>query len=146
MRKWVLLILFLTIKLASAQTVFGKWKTYDIFNKKKEESIVEIYKVADKLYIKILEILPEEHRNDLCTKCSGKQKDQPILGMVILEGAQLEKGVWQGAKILNAKNGNYYGCHISLAENDLLKVRGFVGYPLFGKTVYWTRVKVKRFH
>ena len=84
---------------------------------------------------------PEDHKNDLCVKCSEPLKNKPILGMVILQGATLKNGVWQGAKILNAKNGKQYGCQISLESPDLLKVRGFVGYPIFGKNLYWTRVQ-----
>jgi len=132
---------FLTFDKVEAQVVVGKWKTYDIFDKTKEESIVDVSIVNNQLFVRIDKIIPTEHVNDICVNCSGKQKDQPILGMVILEGAYYEDGVWKGAKILNAKNGKRYGCHISLEGNDLLKVRGFVGYPIFGKTLYWTRVK-----
>jgi len=142
-RTSLLLIIFSFLFFSSgqAQVVVGKWKTYDIFDKTKEESIVDIYIDDNQLFVKIDKIIPREHVNDICVNCTGKQKNQPILGMVILEGARYEDGVWKGAKILNAKNGKRYGCHISLEGNDLLKVRGFIGYPIFGKTLYWTRVK-----
>ncbi len=133
------------IHAVEAQSVLGKWKTYDIFDKNREEAIVEILQDKDGLYIKIIEIIPEEHKNDLCTKCDDSRKDQPILGMVILKGAKLQDNVWQGAKILNAKNGNEYGCNFSLEAPDLLRVRGFVGYPIFGKTLYWTRINERDF-
>ena len=123
-----------------AQSVFGKWKTFDIFNEDKEESIVEVYKQNDLLFVKIIKIIPIEHREDICKKCEGKNKDKPIQDLVILNGATLKGNVWQGAKILNAKNGFYYGCNISEKDENWLKVRGFVGYPFFGKTVYWERV------
>ena len=141
---FLLILLFSNISI-SAQNVFGKWKTYDIFDHSKEESIVQIYKLNDKLYIRIDKIIPVEHREDLCHRCTGKNKGKPIRNLIILEGAVLDNGIWKGAKILNAKNGKHYGCHISLAENDLLKVRGFIGYPVFGKTTYWTRVKNRSF-
>lgn len=124
-----------------AQSVEGKWKTFDIFDPTVPESIVEIKIVNEELVIRIVEIIPEEHRNDLCKACPGKLKDQPILGLTILHGSKNHKGIWKGARILNAKNGRLYGCHISLENPDLLKVRGFVGYPIFGKNLYWTRVK-----
>jgi uncharacterized protein (DUF2147 family) len=141
----LILCVLLTRHVSHAQSVFGKWKTYDIFDKSKEESIVEIYRIQDALYIKIDQILPEEHINDRCLKCTDHRKNEPILGMVILSGARLEDGIWQGASILNAKNGKQYGCQISMAGPDLLKVRGYIGYPIFGKTLYWTRVKEKTF-
>lgn len=145
MRTFFIISTFFISFQITAQGVQGKWKTYDVFNKNVAESIVEIYMIDEALYVKIVEILPDEHKDDLCTKCKGQQKNEPILGMVILKGAQFKDGIWQGAKILNAKNGNKYGCHISLVAEDLLKIRGFVGYPIFGKTLYWTRVKEHRF-
>ena len=145
------LIFFVTISVfwafnqVEAQVVVGKWKTYDIFDKTREESIVDIYIEDARLFVRIDKIIPPEHINDICVNCTGKQKNQPILGMVILEGASYKDGVWKGAKILNAKNGKRYGCHISLEGKDLLKIRGFIGYPIFGKTLYWTRVKTNEF-
>lgn len=124
----------------SAQSVFGNWKTFDVFNKEKEEAIVKIYNQNDSLFIKIIEIIPVDHRNDVCKKCDDEYKDKPIKGLVILKGALLKNNIWQGAKILNAKTGFYYGCNISIQNNNWLKVRGFLGYPFIGKTVYWQRI------
>lgn len=128
-----------------AQSVVGKWKTFDIFNKNKEESIVELSIKDDKLYVKIIHIIPKKHRLDICRKCTDDRKNMPITGMIILKGATLKDGVWQGVKILNAKNGNEYDCHISLDSENRLRVRGFIGYPIFGKTLYWTRVHGNNF-
>lgn len=143
MQKFLLvsILLFLGCHLSSSQSVFGKWKTFDIFNKDIEESIVEIYKKNDSLYVKIVEIIPVEHRKDVCKKCTDENKDKPIKGMVILKAAFLKNNIWQGAKILNAKNGYYYGCNISILDKNWLKIRGFIGYPFFGKTVYWQKVE-----
>lgn len=146
MIKYVTLFLFLfCCQFTSAQNVTGKWKTYDIFDRNRAESIVFISIVNNSLYVIIDEIIPEDHKNDLCTKCTDSRKDKPIKGMLILEGAKLKNGVWQGAKILNAKNGKEYGCEISLSSPDLLKVRGFIGYRIFGKNLYWTRVKENKY-
>lgn len=142
MRKlfFIFSFLFVGCFFASAQSVFGKWKTFDVFNKTKEEAIVEIYELNNSLHVKIIEIIPKEHREDICVKCDDENKNKPILGLIILKGATLKNGIWQGAKILNAKNGFRYGCHISLKDDNLLKIRGFIGYPFFGKTVYWQKV------
>ncbi len=139
------LLFMLTCQISLAQTIVGMWKTYDIFNKHNEESIVQISIENDLLSIKIIQIIPKQHRLDSCVKCTDDRKNMPINGMIILQGATFEAGIWKGAEILNAKNGKEYGCHISLAAPDLLKVRGFVGYPIFGKTLYWTRVKEDSF-
>lgn len=144
-RLFIFISFLFTSTFLESQTVVGKWKTYDIFDQKKEESIVDLRIIKDSLYIKIEKIIPKEHRLDICKRCTDHRKDQPITGMTILRGATLNNGIWKGAKILNAKNGKQYGCHISLVGPDLLKIRGFVGYPIFGKTIYWTRVKTNTF-
>lgn len=135
------LLLLLPFTILSGQSVHGKWITYDIFNSSVEEAVVEIYEVDGGLYVRIDSIIPKEHRNDLCRRCDGSLKDQPIQGLEILKGARFEDGIWQGAKILNAKNGRRYGCHITPTKGDTLKVRGFIGYPIFGKNLYWTRLR-----
>lgn len=142
---FVAFLFAITCQNCLAQTVIGKWKTYDIFDRNKEESIVDITIIEDVLYIKIDQIIPEEHKEDICIECNDHRKNQPILGMTILKGATLEDETWKGANILNARNGKEYGCHISLIAPNILKVRGYVGYPIFGKTLYWTRVTEKSF-
>ena len=138
----ILLLLFSFCWTAGqAQSVEGKWRTYDVSDPSRAEAIVEIFLYNDELYMKIDHIIPEEHRQDLCTKCDGEYKDKPILGMLIIRGARNKDGVWKGAPILNAKNGRWYGCQISLASANRLKVRGFIGHPWFGKNFYWDRVE-----
>lgn len=65
---------------------------------------------------------------------------RPALGMTILSDlARSADGEWQG-RIYNRENGKTYRCLMSLAAPDHLKIRGYVGLPLFGKTQIWTRV------
>jgi len=135
------LLLLLPLTILSGQSVHGKWITYDIFNSSVEEAVVEIYEVDGRLFVRIDSIIPEEHRLDQCRRCDGSLKDKPIKGLEILKGARFEEGIWQGAKILNAKNGRWYGCNITPTKGDTLKVRGFIGYPIFGKNLYWTRLR-----
>lgn len=141
--KWALscLLIVLHLTILSGQSVTGKWITYDIFNRSVEEAVVEIYELDGRLFVRIDSIIPEEHRLDLCSRCEGRMKDQPIKGLEILKGARFSEGVWQGAKILNAKNGRWYGCQITPTTGDTLKVRGYIGYPIFGKNLYWTRLR-----
>ena len=135
------LLLILPLKILSGQSVEGKWVTYDIFDRSVEEAVVDIYEVDGRLFVRIDSIIPEEHRSDTCSRCEGSLKNKPIKGLVILKGARYSEGIWQGAKILNAKNGHWYGCQITPTSGDTLKVRGFIGYPIFGKNLYWTRFR-----
>lgn len=65
------------------------------------------------------------------------------LGMKILSDfVPSEDGEWRG-HIFNRENGETYHCLMSLAAPDQLKVRGYKGLPLFGKTQIWHRVSVE---
>ena len=136
----VAVLFFVTIFHAQNKAVIGKWKTIDD-ETGSAKSIVEIYENSGKIYGKVSEILEEEHKNKVCSKCSGDDKDKPILGMLIIKGLTKVGDVYTKGKILDPKNGKLYKCFISLEEDDKLKVRGYIGIPLFGRTQYWYRVK-----
>lgn len=138
---YFLATIFLIVGLgANAQDVFGKWKTIDD-ETKKEKSIVEIYKKDGKAYAKILELLDPESKGKVCDKCKGDKKNKPIEGMVIIDGLTKKGEEWSDAKILDPKTGKLYKCYITLETKNKLKVRGYIGFSLFGRTQYWHRVK-----
>ena len=135
------LIAISTTSFVFSQDVFGKWKTVDDVTGE-TKSIVEIYKENDKLYGKIIEILdPNAPENPICQNCSGKDKEQPILGLVFIKGLKKDGNEYNGGKILDPESGKLYKCYIELEETDKLKVRGYIGISLFGRTQYWYRVK-----
>ena len=141
MKKIILSITFLLIAITGfSQTVIGKWKTIDD-ETGKAKSIVEIYEKSGKIYGRILEILEEENRNRKCDLCTGIEKDKPILGMVIIKGLTKDDDEYSGGKILDPKNGKQYKCYITLDGKDKLKVRGYIGISLLGRTQTWARVK-----
>ncbi|MGB5323187.1 DUF2147 domain-containing protein [Lutimonas sp.] len=123
-----------------AQGVLGKWHSIDPDTGAKE-SVIEIYKTGDKIYGKIIQILKEEDRDKTCIECTGKDKDQPIQGLVIVRGLSKEGDEWTGGKILDPKNGKLYKCYVTLDGDDKLKLRGYIGFSLIGRTEYWYRVK-----
>lgn len=134
----VIVFLFFNVLFANAQSIFGKWNTIDN-ETGKIESVVEIYKKDGKAFAKIIEIVNKEDRDRLCTKCTGKNKNTPILGMVIVSGLEQDDDEWSGGKILDPKNGKYYKCYIKLVTDNKLKLRGYIGITLLGRTEYWYR-------
>ena len=135
-----IVLCFFTVLLAQSQTVVGKWKTIDD-ETGKAKGIVEIYEQSGKIYGKIVDILEQENKKRICVKCSGNDKDKPILGMVIIKGLSKEGSEYTNGKILDPKNGKLYKCYITLETKDKLKVRGYIGISLLGRTQYWYRVK-----
>ena len=139
MKKIIFLLSFITLSTFS-QSVVGKWKTIDD-ETGHAKSIVEIFEKSGKIYGKVLEIFDEKHKNDLCKECSGDDKNKQILGMIILKGLTKDDNEYSGGKIVDPKNGKTYKCTINLEGKDKLKVRGYIGFSLIGRSQYWLRVK-----
>ena len=137
---FTVLILCFSLHSVKAQTIFGKWQSIDS-KTGKEEAIIEIYKENNKAYAKIVDIINPDDKDKICIYCKGENKDKPILGMVIVNGLKEKGDVWRGGKILDPKNGNYYKCYITLVDNSKLKLRGYIGISLFGRTEYWYKVE-----
>jgi uncharacterized protein (DUF2147 family) len=136
----LVLLLVLFFQIVQSQSVLGKWKTIDD-ETGKEKAVVEIYEVDGKIYGRIVEILEAEHRFKKCTSCQGTDKDKPIMGLIFIKGLTKDGEEYSGGKILDPKNGKLYKCYITLEGNDKLKVRGYIGISLLGRTQYWKRVK-----
>lgn len=137
---YVLILLTFISPSIKAQGVLGKWHSIDPDTGAKE-SVIEIYTTGDKIYGKIIEILKEEDKDKTCIECTGKDKDQPIQGLVIVRGLSKEGDEWTGGKILDPKNGKLYKCYVTLDGDDKLKLRGYIGFSLIGRTEYWYRVE-----
>ena len=69
-------------------------------------------------------------------------RNRSIIGLQLLVGfvASNEVDVWEGGTIYNPEDGKTYSCTLTLLDNKTLKVRGYVGLPLFGKTQIWKRL------
>jgi len=134
------LFIFAGIVSMQAQSVIGKWKTIDD-ETGAAKSVVEIYQANGKVYGKVIQILEKGKEDKLCDQCKGDKKNKPIKGMVIIDGLSKNDSDWDGGKILDPKTGKEYKCTISLENENKLKVRGYVGFSLLGRTQYWTRIK-----
>mgnify|MGYP000648666251 CR=1 FL=1 len=133
----ILFIFCFSISL-TAQTIFGKWNSFDE-ETNEIESVIEVYEKDGKAYAKIVKITDPERQEATCFKCKGSRKDQKILGMDILTGLKKKKDEWSGGKILDPKNGKEYKCYIKLLDDNTLKLRGYIGFSLLGRTAIWKR-------
>lgn len=71
-------------------------------------------------------------------------RNRPLVGLTILRGFTFAGGnLWKGGTIYNPDNGKTYKCRLTLVSRDCLKVRGYLGIPLFGGTSIWTRKQDK---
>jgi len=124
----------------NAQSVTGQWKSIDD-ETGKPKSIIEIYKQGDKYYGKIVKLLTEENKDGVCRTCETKYKDKNIIGLVILKDLEKDGDEYGDGEIMDPKNAKTYSAYIKLVEPDKLKVRGYIGFSLLGRTQYWYRVK-----
>jgi uncharacterized protein (DUF2147 family) len=125
---------------ANAQSVIGKWKSID--DKTGEaKAIVEIYENSGKVYGKIVEILEVDKKDKKCVKCTGSDKDKPILGLVVVKGLTKDGNTYEGGKIVDPKTGDLYKCILKLLTKDKLEVRGYIGISILGRSQIWTRIK-----
>ena len=123
-----------------SQSVVGKWKTIDD-ETGKAISVVEIYEKGGKIYGKVHDIIDPKDRNKICSNCTGEDKDKPIMGLTVIKGLVKDGAEYTSGKILDPKYGRLYKCFITLESKDKLKVRGYIGISLFGRTQYWHRIK-----
>jgi len=123
-----------------SQSVVGKWKTIDD-ETGKAISVVEIYERGGKIYGKVHNIIDPKDRNKICSNCTGEDKDKPIMGLTVIKGLVKDGAEYNSGKILDPKYGRLYKCFITLESKDKLKVRGYIGISLFGRTQYWHRIK-----
>ncbi len=69
---------------------------------------------------------------------------RPILGLELLKNFEFNgDDEWEDGEIYDPKSGKTYSCYMEFPDNDnkdKLKVRGYVGVSLLGRTTYWTRV------
>ena len=67
-------------------------------------------------------------------------RDRPLLGLTIMSGFIYEgDGRWTGGRIYDPNSGKTYRATIRQVNANKLKLRGYIGISLFGRTDTWTR-------
>ncbi|HEV7814981.1 MAG TPA: DUF2147 domain-containing protein [Janthinobacterium sp.] len=142
-------LLAFTLALSSAAvraddaTPVGLWKNIDDVSGK-PKALVRITENNGVLEGRIEKLFkaPDEDQNPRCVKCEGANKDQPIIGMLFLWGLKKDgdDNEYGGGQILDPNNGKVYKSKLQLTEGGKqLKVRGYVGVPMLGRSQVWIR-------
>lgn len=158
MKRFMILGLFMVFSLSAAfagdpDAIIGKW-----YNEEGTAQI-EIYKQGAQYFGKIVWLKePTYNANDVADnegeplvklgaeKVDFKNPDtgrrsQKIIGLVILRDFTYDsaEGEWSNGMIYDPKKGSDYKCYMQLIEQNKLKIRGFIGFSLIGRTSYWSR-------
>lgn len=126
-----------------ANDVIGIWLNED------KDAHVEIFQKGDKYFGKIVWIKepidPETGKPKLDKHNPDPElQKRPSMGLLLLTDFVFDDDEWEDGEIYDPKSGKTYSCYMEFPdEDDLtnLKIRGFIGVSLLGKTTYWTKVK-----
>jgi uncharacterized protein (DUF2147 family) len=69
-------------------------------------------------------------------------RTRKVIGMPLIWGFKktADPNAFEDGHIYNGENGKTYNANISLQPDGKLRLRGYVGTPMFGETQLWTRV------
>lgn len=68
------------------------------------------------------------------------KRDRPICGLVVLGGLRLSgPNAWDDGSVYNPQDGRLYSADMKLLADGTLRVRAYLGVPLFGESQIWTR-------
>ena len=126
-----------------ADDIIGTWLNED------KDAHVTIFKDGDKYFGKVSWIkdpIDEETGKPKLDKHNPDPELQkrPSLGIMLLTDFVFDDDEWEDGEIYDPKNGKTYSCYMEFDDEDnldKLKIRGFIGISLLGRTTYWTKVK-----
>ncbi len=130
---------------AERNAILGAWNTPN------DKAKVEIFRCSDGFCGKIIALKQPDYPADDKQGMAGKPKvdrhnpdpalrSRPVCGLRIMSGFSYAGGdSWEGGKIYDPASGKTYKCRLKLAAPHRLKVRGYIGISLFGRTETWTR-------
>ena len=129
----LVLAMFLMFQSAPAPSgAFGNWVTAD-------KSVVDMYQCGEHICGKLVKFTAPVTTDNRNPKPELRQR--PLCGLMIAEGFRMTDAthITEG-HVYDPESGKTYSGVITV-EGDALKLRGYVGIPLFGRTEVWHRAK-----
>jgi uncharacterized protein (DUF2147 family) len=131
-----------TPALANEPTIAGVWRQIDpstgivggLISFRENNGMWEGYIV--KMYPQ-----PGDPTDPVCSACKDDRKDQPMLGLRLVQNVKRDGFSYDGGTILDPRDGSEYHVQLTLApDNQTLIVRGYLGIPLLGQSQEWKRL------
>jgi uncharacterized protein (DUF2147 family) len=122
-----------------ADDVLGYW-----FNEEKT-SKVQIFKEGEKYYAKVVWLKEPYIAGTTKPRVDNlnpdvKLQNVPLMGLVIMKNFVFNgKDEWEDGTIYDPKKGKLYSCYIQFDTPNTLKIRGYIGVSLLGRTTIWTK-------
>ncbi|MCJ8208550.1 DUF2147 domain-containing protein [Mucilaginibacter sp. RS28] len=132
-------ISFAVVHAQNADGVLGKWINST------GEGQIQIYKKGAKYFGKLSWIKTPNDENGKPKEDThnpdASLRNRPLLGLEILKDFVYDgDNVYNDGTIYDPKNGKTYSCKMTL-DGKKLRMRGYIGISLIGRTEVWTRVE-----
>lgn len=132
---------------AEGDTILGYWITEG------GDSCVEIIKQEERYFANIVALRLPNYEPGEVDGMDGKPRvdlnnpdeslrSQPLLGLELMKNFTFTGEEWTGGRIYDPDNGKTYKCKMSVKEDGVLNVRGFIGVSLLGRTTQWIRPEI----
>ena len=133
---FILAALVATPALAAPPDAFGVWLTAN------REAAIEVQPCGANACGRLVWYLEKRKGPDagLDTKNpSPEQRSRQLCGITMLGGFKPSATGWENGWVYDPESGNTYSGTMEPDGPDRLRLRGYVGIPLFGRTEVWSR-------
>lgn len=133
-RIWILILFPVTLAAAHAQndSVLGNWRN-------PTGSTIQIYRCGSDICAKLIAIRPNAPSHVDDKNPNPALRSRPLCGLQIGTKFHLTTaGHAEGGQLYDPQSGHTYSGMMT-RDGNLLKLRGYIGFSLFGRTETWTQ-------
>jgi uncharacterized protein (DUF2147 family) len=142
---------YLFVFMLISQSIFAQTKSdaiVGIWLSEAKDLKVEVYRQKNQYFGKMVWFdcppnTPQmEHYRDRANP-NPSLRSRAWLGMILLQNLVFDgKNEWENGDIYDPNSGSTYRSKVKLLDAQTLQVRGYIGIPLFGKTMVFNREKM----
>ncbi|MCC8423507.1 DUF2147 domain-containing protein [Mucilaginibacter sp. UR6-11] len=130
-------IVFVLCLLVSLRTFAQGDQITGLYWSPKKDAKIEIYKKGGQYFGRSVWVA--NPRKDIKNPNEALKKRE-VLGIDLFSGFIYKDGTYTSGKVYDPEDGKTYDCKMNL-NGEVLKVRGYIGISLFGRTEYFKRIR-----
>ena len=117
--------------------ILGRWWSPD------KDGQIEFYKSGGKYFGRLIWSIDDKVGNPKLDANNPvvSMRSRRVVGMEVFKNLEYKDGKYDLGTVYDARSGYSYSCSLWLEGKDVLKVRGYLGFSMLGKTTSMTRVK-----